>query len=202
MTHRVLLYENIFCPYGKCEEEACFITTVYATIINTHSNHYLVKWEVSMVRLVKGENDLATVNPVLAKEWHPTKNGNLNPEDITSGSSKEVWWLCPKGHSYSMVVNQRTKRGYDCPYCSGHRVLKGINDLATTNPDLAKEWNYDKNIDLTPYDVTAGSRKKYGGGVKKDMPMSSSLSNEPTEDTLARTVPDIKHLEDSMILQL
>ena len=155
-----------------------------------------------MVRLVKGENDLATVNPVLAKEWHPTKNGNLNPEDITSGSSKEVWWLCPKGHSYSMVVNQRTKRGYDCPYCSGHRVLKGINDLATTNPDLAKEWNYDKNIDLTPYDVTAGSRKKYGGGVKKDMPTSSSLSNEPTEDTLARTVPDIKHLEDSIILQL
>ena len=115
-------YENIFCPYGKCEEEAYFITTVYATIINTHSNHYL-KWEVTMVRLVKGENDLATVNPVLAKEWHPTKNENLNPEDITSGSSKEVWWLCPKGHPYSMVVNQRTKRGYGCPYCSGHRVL-------------------------------------------------------------------------------
>ena len=113
-----------------------------------------------MVRLVKDENDLATVNPMLAKEWHPTKNENLNPEDITSGSSKEVWWLCPKGHSYSMVVNQRTKRGYGCPYCSGHRVLKGINDLATTNPDLAKEWNYDKNIDLTPCDVTAGSRKK------------------------------------------
>ena len=102
-----------------------------------------------MVRLVKGENDLATVNPVLAKEWHPTKNGNLNPEDITSGSSKEVWWLCPKGHSYSMVVNQRTKRGYDCPYCSGQRVLKGINDLATTNPELAKEWNYEKNSGLT-----------------------------------------------------
>lgn len=113
-----------------------------------------------MVRLVKGENDLATVNPVLAKEWHPTKNRNLNPEDVTSGSSKEVWWLCPKGHSYSMVINQRTKRGYGCPYCSGRRALKGINDLATTNPDLAKEWNYDKNIDLTPCDVTAGSRKK------------------------------------------
>lgn len=26
-----------------------------------------------MVRLVKDENDLATVNPMLAKEWHPTK---------------------------------------------------------------------------------------------------------------------------------
>lgn len=113
-----------------------------------------------MVRLVKGENDLATFSPALAEEWHPTKNGDLKPEDISPGSSKEVWWLCPEGHPYSMVVNQRTKRGYGCPYCSGHRVLKGVNDLATTNSELAKEWNYEKNFNLTPYNVTAGNRKK------------------------------------------
>ncbi len=63
-----------------------------------------------MVRLIKGENDLATLNPTLAKEWHPTGNGNLKPEDVTPGSGKEVWWLCPKGHHYLMVVNQRAKR--------------------------------------------------------------------------------------------
>ena len=34
-----------------------------------------------MVRLIKGENDLATLYPALAKEWHPTENGNLKPED-------------------------------------------------------------------------------------------------------------------------
>lgn len=113
-----------------------------------------------MVRLIKGENDLATVNPALAKEWHPTENGNLNPEDVTPGSGKEVWWLCPEGHPYLMVVNQRAKRGYGCPYCSGHRALKGVNDLATTHPDLAKEWNSEQNGNLTPHDVTAGSRKK------------------------------------------
>ena len=97
-----------------------------------------------MIRVIKGENDLATVNPALAKEWHPINNGTLKPEDITPGSSKEVWWLCPEGHSYLMMVNQRAKRGYGCPYCSGHRTLKGINDLATTNPNLAKEWDYEK----------------------------------------------------------
>lgn len=113
-----------------------------------------------MVRLIKGENDLATLNPTLAKEWHPTENGNLKPEDVTPGSGKEVWWLCPKGHHYLMVVNQRAKRGYGCPYCSGHRALKGVNDLATTRPDLAQEWNYEKNSNLTPHDVTVGSRKK------------------------------------------
>ena len=113
-----------------------------------------------MVRLIKGENDLATLNPVLAKEWHPTENGNLKPEDVTPGSGKEVWWLCPEGHPYRMAVNQRAKRGDGCPYCSGHRALKGVNDLATTHPALAKEWNYEQNGSLTPHDVTAGSRKK------------------------------------------
>ncbi len=113
-----------------------------------------------MNRLIKGENDLATLHPALAKEWHPTKNGNLKPGDVSPGSSKKVWWLCSKGHSYSMVVNQRAKRGYNCPYCSGRRPLKGVNDLATTNPELAKEWNYEKNINLTPFDVTAGSGKR------------------------------------------
>lgn len=113
-----------------------------------------------MVRLIKGENDLATLYPSLAKEWHPTKNGELKPENVSSGSSKKVWWLCPEGHSYLMVVNQRAKRGYGCPYCSGHRALKGVNDLATTNPELAEEWYYEKNGNLTPHDVTAGSSKK------------------------------------------
>lgn len=113
-----------------------------------------------MVKLIKGESDLATLHPDLVKEWHPIKNGDLMPEDISSGSGKEVWWLCPEGHTYSMVVNQRTKRGYGCPYCSGHRAIRGINDLATANPELSEEWNYEKNNNLTPYDVTAGSHKK------------------------------------------
>ena len=52
-----------------------------------------------MNRLIKGENDLATLHPALAKEWHPTKNGNLKPGDVSPGSSKKVWWLCSKGHS-------------------------------------------------------------------------------------------------------
>ncbi|MBM6921517.1 zinc-ribbon domain-containing protein [Phocea massiliensis] len=94
--------------------------------------------------MIKGKNDLATLSPHLAKEWHPTENGNLKPEDITVGSNKEVWWLCPEGHFYLMAVNQQAKRNYGCPYCSGHRALKGVNDLATTYPDLVQEWNYEK----------------------------------------------------------
>lgn len=80
-----------------------------------------------MVKLIKGESDLATLHPDLVKEWHPIKNGDLMPEDISSGSGKEVWWLCPEGHTYSMVVNQRTKRGYaEGSPCAGVDHRKGI----------------------------------------------------------------------------
>ena len=97
-----------------------------------------------------GDNDLKTRYPEIAKEWHPTKNGELTPEDVPYGSSQMVWWLCPAGHSYDMPVKKRTQRGFNCPICSGHRTVAGINDFATVYPEIAKEWHPTKNGDKTP----------------------------------------------------
>lgn len=97
-----------------------------------------------------GDNDLKTRYPEIAKEWHPTKNGELTPEDVPYGSSQMVWWLCPAGHPYDMPVKKRTQRGFNCPICSGHRTVAGINDFATVYPEIAKEWHPTKNGDKTP----------------------------------------------------
>ena len=107
----------------------------------------------------KGVNDLQTINPSLAKEWHFEKNNGLTPADVLPNSSKIVWWRCVKGHDYQSTVSGRNN-GHGCPYCSNHKVLKGYNDLQTLNPVLAKEWNYKKNKALTPADVLPGSSKK------------------------------------------
>ena len=96
--------------------------------------------------------------PSVAKEWHPIKNGNLTPKDVTPGSGKKVWWLCEKGHEWQEFVYHRI-RGCGCPFCSGHRASKE-NCLQTVNPELAKEWHPTKNEKLTPRDVTYGSGKK------------------------------------------
>ena len=48
-----------------------------------------------------------TSYPHLVKEWHPTRNGELTPDDFTHGSRKKVWWLCPKGHSYKATIGMR-----------------------------------------------------------------------------------------------
>lgn len=104
------------------------------------------------------DNCLVTANPKLASEWHPTKNGNLTPYDVTKSSNKKVWWICNKNHEFKNSINDRNKGG-NCPYCSGHKV-NNENCLAVTNPKVAKEWNYDKNGNLTPYMVTEHSGKK------------------------------------------
>ncbi len=61
--------------------------------------------------------NLATANPELAKEWHPTKNGDLTPSDVTPGSNKKIWWACSKGHEWKTAIEHRSY-GTGCPYCS------------------------------------------------------------------------------------
>ncbi len=109
-------------------------------------------------KVLKGYNDLQTINPILAKEWNCEKNNGLTPIDIMPNSNKKAWWKCGKGHEWQATIGSRNA-GNGCPYCSNKKVLKGYNDLQTVNPNLAKEWNYEKNGDLKPCMVTFGSEK-------------------------------------------
>jgi len=104
------------------------------------------------------DNCLKRLNPTLVEQWHPTKNGDLTPNNITVYSHKKVWWLCEKGHEWQVSVAHRS-RGYGCPYCSGKRVCKD-NCLQTLIPALAKQWHPTKNGDLTPSHVTIKKDKK------------------------------------------
>ncbi|MBI5634356.1 MAG: zinc-ribbon domain-containing protein [Nitrospirae bacterium] len=63
------------------------------------------------------ENSLATVSPLLAKEWHPTKNALLTPDDVIFKSARLVWWKCRKGHEWQETVAYRSLRGRGCPVC-------------------------------------------------------------------------------------
>ena len=72
------------------------------------------------MKLIKGENDLLTLNPTLAKEWNFEKNGTLTPDQVTAKSHKKVWWKCGKGHEWEAIVVNRT-RGLGCPFCAGRR---------------------------------------------------------------------------------
>ncbi len=108
---------------------------------------------------IKGFNDLETKCPEVAKEWDYEKNGELLPSQFAPGSEKKVWWKCEKGHSWKSQINTRVKGG-GCPVCSNHKIIAGVNDLFTTNPELADEWDYKKNIKISPFEVPAGTMRK------------------------------------------
>ncbi len=109
--------------------------------------------------VLKGYNDLQTINPSLANEWNYEKNEGLTPRDVVSNSNKRVWWKCSKGHEWQAYINTRNNQGNKCPYCSNQAVLKGYNDLQTINPSLANEWDYSKN-DLSPETISPNSHQK------------------------------------------
>ena len=100
-------------------------------------------------KILKGYNDLQTVNPELAKQWHPTKNGNLKPADVTAYSRKKVWWLlsyddAKTGKHFDFEWKAAIYGRHDgngCPYLNGRAVWKGFNDLQTVNPEFAKLWH-------------------------------------------------------------
>ena len=108
-------------------------------------------------------NSLKTTHPAVARQWHPTKNGDVTAEDVSSASGKKVWWKgCDKGHaSWDATVANRTSQGATgCPYCAGQRVCEA-NSLKTTHPEVARQWHPTKNGDVTAEDVSSWSENTY-----------------------------------------
>lgn len=98
--------------------------------------------------------------------WHAVRHqdrpaGRVVME-VTSGreviESAAVLRQC--GHEWETTVSSRTLRRSGCPFCSGHRVLSGFNDLATKRPEIAAQWHPTRNGLLGPSGVAPGSGRK------------------------------------------
>jgi hypothetical protein len=127
-------------------------------------------------RRVGSDNNLLIVYPHLAKQWHPTKNGELKPEQVSYKKVIKVWWLCEKGHEWQATISSRGSNSLGCPDCSKKRASK-YHNLQIDNPTLAKEWHPDKNGDLTPDKVTPFSSKKAWWICKYGHEWQAQISN-------------------------
>ena len=98
---------------------------------------------------------IANDKQYLIDEWANDLNGS-EMNKSTFGYSQKAWWRCTKDkrHIWDDTISHR-RVGRGCPYCSNKRVLVGVNDLATTHPNLTKEW--DSSNELKPTEVTYGS---------------------------------------------
>ena len=132
------------------------------------------------------ETSLGSVNPELAKEWHPTKNGNLTPFDVFANTNRYIWWLCPVcGHEWKAKCSNRNigKRG--CPNCANgrsssipeqlmfraiksvcpdainrHRINKDEIDVYVPSLNLGFEYDGERfhNLDKLPKDIAKSKR--------------------------------------------
>jgi hypothetical protein len=70
-------------------------------------------------------NNIEKTNPDIAKLWHKTKNGKLEPKDVVFGSPKKVWWKCPKAddHEWQAQVRYVSKVKIPCPYCGKRKTI-------------------------------------------------------------------------------
>lgn len=105
---------------------------------------------------------IATTHPELAKELHPSLNSDIDPNKLKPGSGVEVWWLCPEcDHVWKTQVRLRAQKGMGCGQCSGSSFVRvGVNDLASQNPTIAAQWNYERNV-KTPTEVSYMSARSF-----------------------------------------
>jgi len=119
--------------------------------------------------------NLAEINPELASEWHPDKNGDTHPEDVRPKSNQKIWWQCSEGHDWQAVVASRAG-GSGCPYCYGRFATK-TNNLASRYPQLLKEWDREKNKGLNPSNLTPNVNKKVWWCCRKGHSWQTTVNN-------------------------
>lgn len=120
-----------------------------------------VKTRKGRQKLIVGENDLATVAPKVAAMWS-SKNART-PSEFTAGSNKKAIFVCPNCNQEFEAKIQNVVRSVDkgftgCSVCTGHKVVPGINDLASQCPEVAAMWS-SKN-ELSASEVAVKSKQK------------------------------------------
>ena len=96
--------------------------------------------------------------PVILAEWDFEHNPGLDPADFTGGYDQKIWWKCELGHRWITAIKYRTI-GTKCPYCANKKAWAGFNDLATLEPWLVDEGDYENNDGALPEHFTRYSNK-------------------------------------------
>jgi len=97
----------------------------------------------------------------LMKEWDWKENNKLglDPNKLTYGSNKKAWWKCKKClNIWKTCIKVRTTLKSGCPYCVGQKATK-LTCLSAKFPEIAKEWDYNKNENMSPHNVTSKSNR-------------------------------------------
>lgn len=107
-------------------------------------------------------NSLLNTHPDIAKDFHPTKNTDFTVNEIVAGTNKKIWWKCHIcDYEWKASGNHRTNKGRNCKACNNQALKPDkSNSLAMAFPNLEKDFDYEKNVDISPFELTQSSVSK------------------------------------------
>ena len=138
--------------WWKCEKNHSWKTNVYVRSIMGNGCPFCAHLVADV------DNSFAALYPNLLEEWDYSRN-SVDPRTVLPKSNKKYWWKCKKcNHEWESTMSHRTE-GKGCPVCANRVVVKGINDLESQFPEIAKEWNWEKN-NKKPSEISKFSNQK------------------------------------------
>ena len=155
-----LSYGSHIKVYFKCKE--CGYSYLQEIKSRTISDHGCPVCSGKLV--IKGVNDFETwckcnKKDYILKYWDYENNSKL-PSEISYSSAYRAKFKCNLGHSFEKIIFNIFDWDGPCPVCNNKELLTGFNDLQTKYPEIAKEFDIDKN-GITPDKVLFNSSKKY-----------------------------------------
>jgi very-short-patch-repair endonuclease len=100
--------------------------------------------------------------------WHPIKNGNVLPKDVSVGNTNKFWFICPEcEHDYECRLSE-VVRSPTCPFCANYQrcsvdTIKSCQRCFTksfASCDKSKFWNYERNP-CKPEEVSLKNGQKF-----------------------------------------
>lgn len=122
--------------------------------------YYLVLLSVEGVWSVLRSKKKVAEYPLLVSQW--SSKNESSPDNTYGSSLSDVIWVCNKGHEWNSSPRKRLRGGASssgCTVCHGRKVVEGVNDLASQFPEIAGLWDFSRNLDCLPTEVTAYSKK-------------------------------------------
>lgn len=151
-------FVHLVCP--KCgyefECETRLLTKHFATTGRRRKAQEICECCAGKI-LVRGVNDLATTHPIHAAHWHPTKNGDLTPQDVTAKYRGNVWWVYDDGLEGDGNLYEKIVGGKGFKRCGTNCKGRGVAPVSETHPYLVPQWDIAKNDGLSPDEFTYGS---------------------------------------------
>ena len=174
-----IVEDTVYWRYSRQKDDLTVLLSAILCLVNTLSNNNysaesidinsIFQKAIQTTYRVSSEKSLAGKYPEIAAEWDYNANGDIRPEDVSSGSHDVFIWVCRKcGHSWPATVNTRTSgTGSGCPSCAVQKRSQANHRRAIdrknfkewcyeNNSSLIYEWDYEKN-QRPPEDYSTGS---------------------------------------------